>query len=521
MFDQLSSFWSRLEGGQRVSLVALLVVVLGGLVAMGWWVSRPSYAVLYSGLSPEDAASVVEQIREKSIPYRLTSGGSTVEVPYEKLYDLRLQLAGRGLPNSSVVGFELFDRASFSASDLQNNINYQRALQGELERTISTMEEVATARVHLALPEERLFTDEQQQATASVVLSLKSGQVSPSQVAAIAQLVASAVPNLDPKGVTVVDTSGRVLSGGSDDAGGLQTLAQLQAQRAYEDGLAEHLQSMLDTVLGRHRSVVRVQAELDFQSQQLSRESVESPLADRMVTREEITEESYSGQGGETGGPAGLTSSGARTAAASGGQYSHKRESREYDYARNVEQTNKPPGQLQRLTVAVAMDDQLEPSAEAKVRDLVVAAAGINPERGDQVTVESMTIEALKLAEEQEKLASTAEAAVARSHTMRSVLRYGSFLALAAVVVAALMMLSRRLSALPMPERPTEAPAVTGSADLEIPPMDAERLRRSVEVEHERELATELSSLGVETPDSFARHLRGWISPDSGVKERA
>lgn len=527
MFDQLSSLWARLERGPRTTLVALLVVALGGLVAMGWWVNRPSFTVLYSGLSPEDAASVVEQLREQKVPYRLASGGSTVEVPYSKLYDLRLQLAGRGLPNSSVVGFELFDRASFSAGDLQNNINYQRALQGELERTIITMEEVASARVHLALPEERLFTDQQEQASASVVLGLTGGQVSASQVSAIAQLVASAVPNLDPRGVTVVDTAGRVLSGAWDDAGGLQTLAQLQARRAYEDRLREHLQSMLDAVLGRHKSVVRVQAELDFQSQQLSRESVESPRTDRMVTREEITEESYSGQGGETGGPAGLTSTGARSAAASGGQYQHKRESREYDYSRNVEQISKPPGQLQRLTVAVAMDEQLEPGAEAQVRELVVAAAGIDAERGDQVTVESMVIDALKLAEEQEKLASSAEAHLARSRTMRSLLRWGSFLLLAAMVAAALMMLSRRLSSLPAPEQPGRDAEAGGSArhtpgesaEIEIPPMDAERLRRSVEGAHERELATELSSLGTERPDSFARQLRGWMSGDGAGKD--
>lgn len=526
MLEQLSTFWTRLAVGQRVTLVALLTVLVGGLVVMVWWVTRPSWAVLYSGLSPEDAAAVVEQLREQNVPYRLSAGGATIQVPYEKLYDLRLQLAGRGLPASSVVGFELFDRANFSASDLQNNINYQRALQGELERTIATMDEVVSARVHLALPEERLFTEQQQPASASVVLSLKDQQISAAQVAAIAQLVASAVPNLDPKGVTVVDTSGRVLASGWDNAGGLQTLAQLQARRAFEEGMREHLQSMLDAVVGQHRSVVRVQAELDFQSQQVSRERVESPRADRLVKREELTEESYTGQGGETGGPAGLTSTGARTVANAGGSYQHRHETREYDYARNAEQITSPPGQVKRLTVAVALDDQLEPSAETKVRDLVATAAGINPERGDQVTVESISIEALKLAEEQEKLYAAAEAKTARSRLIASVLRHAGFVLTAAMVALALLMLSRRLSALAVPaglaHSPAPEPAPEADHDeLRLPPLDAEVLRRSVEEqEAERVLAQELSSLGAEAPDSFARQLRGWINPADGKKEQ-
>ncbi len=517
MFDQLIGFWDRLERSQRFSLVALAVILVVGLAVMGYWVSRPSFAVLYTSLSPEDAASVVEELREKGVTYRLTASGSTVEVPYEQLYEMRLQLAGKGMPSSSVVGFELFDRASFSASDLQNNVNYQRALQGELERTIMSMQEITAARVHLALPEERLFSDDQQEATASVVLGV-GGQLSPSHVSAISQLVASAVPSLNAKAVTVVDTSGRMLSGGSDEAGGLQTLAQLQARRAYEDRLREHLQSMLDAVLGRNRSVVRVQAELDFQSEETSRETLESPQDQAMVTREETTEESYTGNGSETGGPAGLASSGARSVATSGGSYEHKQESREYEYSRNVAHLRKPPGQLKRLTVAVALDEEIEGSPETKVRELVTAAAGISPERGDQVTVEIMAIDALKTAEKQDKLAVAAEAERAKGQSMRTAMRYGSFLLMAAMVAAAMMMLSKRLSALPMPEPQAQVASVKSQAasegQIEIPPMNVEELRQAADLD--QPLAEELSSLGNQTPDDFARQLRTWMKPEEG-----
>ncbi|MCD6361254.1 MAG: hypothetical protein J7M38_10365, partial [Armatimonadetes bacterium] len=257
--------------------------------------------------------------------------------------------------------------------------------------------------------------------------------------------------------------------------------------------------------------------------------SLLSPTDQKMVTHEEITQESYTGRGGETGGPAGLTSTGAREVSRSGGSYEHKSEVREYQYSRDVEQISKPPGQLQRLTVAVAVDDQLEAGAEEKVRELVTAAAGINPERGDQVTVQSIAIDALKRAEEEEKLASSMEAADAHSRSLRIGLRYGSFLVMALMMGAALLMFSRRLSALSL-AAPTGGAAgtTTGADDGEeaaIPPMTVEELRRSVEqdkasTEHagaddtEDTLVAELSSFGAKTPEVFARRLRGWINPD-------
>ena len=510
MLEQIAAFWGQLRRRQQISLVALALTVVAGLIGMAYWASRPVFAVLYAGLSNEDAAAVVEQLREQGVTYRLSSGGSTVEVPQGKLYELRLALAGRGLPHSSVVGFELFDRASFSTSDLQNNVNLQRALQGELERSITTLDEVTTARVHLALPEERLFTDQQQPASAAVVLGVGAGRTTPAQVAAITQLVASAVPNLGSEAVTVVDTAGRLLSGGSGEAGGLQTLAQLEARRSYEDRLRQHIQSMLDAVLGPHESVVRVQAQLDFQSQEVTRESLEPSTPSALVTREETTEETYTGGSSEVGGPAGIAATATSETGLKGGNYSHKHESREYEYSRNVEQTHKPPGQLQRLTVAAVIDEELGASVMEKVRAVITAAAGIDPERGDQVTVETMKIDALKAAEEEAKLAEAYQADRARERTMRSALHYGAFLLTAAMVAAALYMVLRRLSALPVAtQQAGEAPAVQpepGELTEEIAPAASEEPIGP-------DLVSDLSTIGAEAPDVFAEQLRGWMSP--------
>ncbi len=495
---------------QQISLVALVLTITAGLIGMAYWASRPVFVALYTGLSDEDAAAVVEQLREQGVAYRLSSGGSTVQVPQEKLYELRLALAGKGLPHSSVVGFELFDRASFSTSDLQNNVSLQRALQGELERSITTLDQVSTARVHLALPEERLFTDQQQPASAAVVLGLSGGRTTPAQVAAITQLVASAVPNLGSDAVTVVDTAGRLLSGGSGQAGGLQTLAQLEARRSYEDRLREHIQSMLDAVLGPHKSVVRVQAQLDFQSQDVTRQSLEPATPSALVTHEETTEETYTGVSPEVGGAAGIVASAPSETSQQGGKYSHKHESREYEYSRNVEEIHKPPGQLQRLTVAAVIDEDLGASVMEKVRSVITAAAGIDSERGDQVTVETMKIDALKAAEEEAKLAEAYQADRARERTMRSALHYGSFLITAAMVAAALYMVLRRLSALPLAAQQAEEISATQpeAAELaqEIAPTPSEE-------PIEPDLISDLSSIGAEAPEVFAEQLRGWMNP--------
>lgn len=534
MLDQLKHSWDALDRRRQAMLVALALIMVAGLVAVGTWATRPAWAVLYSDLSPADAQAVVEQLSERAVPYRLAAGGTTVRVPQERLYELRLALAAEGLPGTSPVGFELFDRTGLSTSDLQNNVNLQRALQGELERSITTLEEITSARVHLALPPERLFSAESQPPSASVVVGLGSARLSPAQVGAITQLVASAVPGLEPQAVTVVDTAGRVLSGGRDDSGGLLTMAQIEATRAYEESLRAHLQSMLDSVVGAHKSVVRVQAALDFQSRETTRETLDPPDGEGALRREQITEEQYSGGAGagEVGGPAGLTGAVGLTPAGERGTYEHRQQSREYEHARTQEHTTSPPGRLQRLTVAVVIDQSLGSPVAGQVRELVTAAAGIDPERGDVVTVEAMQIEAIKVAEEEAKLAEAEQARRDREQSWRRGARYASLVLMLALVGAAMMMLSRQLRALQPPEaasddsaqHPAEPAPASGRSEaaavadtLEFAPMDLELLRATpAETESDDEqLVARLAELGARSPEDFARRLRGWIRPTS------
>ncbi len=544
--------WQGLDRRQQISLVALGVLMVAGLIAVGVWSTRPSWAVLYSELSPRDAQAVVERLREQGVSYSLDGGGTMVKVPRERLYELRIQLAGEGLPSGSTVGFELFDKTSFSTSDLQNDVNLQRALQGELERSISALQEIETARVHLALPEERLFSEQQEPPSGSVVVGLAGSRLGTEQVAAITQLVASAVPALESDAVTVVNTAGRVLTGGVEGAGGMQTLAQLEATRAWEQRVRSYLQSMLDSVLGRHRAVVRVQASLDFQSQQTVRETLEPADGEGVVKREEITEEQYEGTGNpEVGGPAGLDGR-EESATREGGRYEHRHETREYDYARLRENVSSPPGRLQRLAVAVVIDENVKGASPQQVQDLVAAAAGIDPTRGDQVTVEMMPIEAVNVAEKERELAEAAEAERARAKSISRAVRYGSVIAMLAMVGAGMVMVRRRLG----PERASideeaadmaiDDDAMAGDEepadddDLEFSPMSVEELQAQTEgMEAEAEGSGEqpgqrehpesspqrrvdrLSELGNTSPEDFARHLQGWLQqgPQAGADD--
>ncbi len=533
MLEQLRDTWQGLGWRRQASLATLAVLIVGGLIAVGSWAMRPAWAVLYAELSPQDAQAVVEQLREQGTSYRLAQGGTAVLVSQEKLYELRIDLAGQGLPAGSTVGFELFDRTSFSTSDLQNSVNLQRALQGELERSICALEEIASARVHLALPEERLFSDQQEPPTASVVVNLGNSRLGSAQVGAITQLVASAVPGLDADAVTVVDTTGAMLTGGMGGAGGMQTLAQLEATRALEERLRGYLQSMLDSVLGASRSVVRVQASLDFQSQQITRETLEPSEGQGVVRREEITSEQYEGDGGtQVGGPAGLDGGAGSARGGSGGSYEHRSETREYDYARMHEEVSSPPGTVQRLAVAVVVDEGLGRDTVEQVRGLVEAAAGIDPERGDQVTVEMMAIDAVKVAEEEAKLAEAAEAQRTRAESMSRAVRYGSIIVMLAMIGAAMLMVTRKLSAgVAAGAGRSTAPADVdppdhaldeaggGGDELEFAPMSVEQLQAQTVGTTEPTdaqpgsdpVASRLSDLGSRSPEDFARHLSDWL----------
>jgi flagellar M-ring protein FliF len=264
--QQLTGLVARLSAGQKALLAGVALASVVAIALLVSVVNRPSLGILFSNLAPEDAGTIVEKLRERKIDYELQDGGRSILVPQNSIYDLRLSLAGEGLPHSSVVGYEIFDRTNLGVSDFVQKVNYRRALEGELARTILQLNEVEGARVHLVMPARALFKEDEHPATASVVLKLRSGhRLSEGSVQGIANLVSASVEGMESRNVTIVDSRGALLSSRQDE-GTMASLStsQLEMQQKVEQHLARKAQTLLEGAVGAGNAIVQVAAELDF-----------------------------------------------------------------------------------------------------------------------------------------------------------------------------------------------------------------------------------------------------------------
>ncbi len=406
MANPLERFLS-LSNSQKVIYLLLLSAGIGGAIALFLWASQPEFETLYSGLSQEDTYAVVEKLKEKRIPYRLE--GSRILVPQDKVYETRLELAASGIPSGGVVGFEVFDKTGLGISEFAQRVNYLRALQGELARTISWLSEVETARVHIVIPERRLFAKDEG-ARASVVVKLRPGRsLSPSQVQGIVHLVASSVKDLDPKNVTVVDTKGNMLTKAVEDEGMVLTASQLEYRRAFEKEMEKRIEGILEPVVGRGKVIARVSADMDFKRVEKTEERYDP---DNVVVRsEQRSKESTSG--GIIGGVPGVASNlppGQQGITPSPSQTKKQDEVVNYEIGKVVSRVVEPSGVIKRLSVAVLVDGTYRvekgkdgkevrrfiPRSEEELKrleGLVKGAVGFVAERGDVVEVASMPFE--------------------------------------------------------------------------------------------------------------------------------
>lgn len=386
--QQVSGFFTRLTGGQKAVLVGVTLGVIAGLITLVTVVNAPSYATLFTNLAPEDASKIVEKLKEKGITYTLDNGGKTVLVPKQQVYDLRLSLAAEGLPHASVIGYEIFDRTNLGISDFVQKVNYRRALEGELARTILQLEEVEGARVHLVVPERVLFREDEKPATASVVLKLRSGKpLRRETVQGIAHLVSSSVEGLESGNVTIVDSRGHLLSDvhPSNSVAAL-TSTQHEIQQSVESHLGQKAQKILESVVGPSNALVQVNADLDFRQVERTLEQYDP---DRTAVRsEQITEEKT---------PAGDSLPAATRASTV----------TNYEVNKTVEHIVESLGSIKRLTVAALVNGvpttvqrdgqavtEIRPRSDEEMRqltDLVRKAVGYDALRNDEVSVTNLT----------------------------------------------------------------------------------------------------------------------------------
>jgi flagellar M-ring protein FliF len=387
----VETFQSFTPGQKAMSVIAVIALAAGGYF-FSTWVSQPTYTPLFSNLAPADASAIVDKLTAEGVPYQLSNGGQTIMVPQDQVYAERIKLSGQGLPAQADTGYALLDKQGVMTSDFMQQVGYQRALEGELNKTIKSISGVQAAAVHLAIPTKDVFADSQQKPTASVLVqTASSAKLSSAQAQAIVHLVSSSVPGLDASKVTVVGADGKVLS--TDDAAGASGAADARSQQtqAFEQRMGGSLQKMLDQVVGPGHAAVQVTADLDYdqtetKTQKYIADPSTPPLAESKKT------EIYNGNGGV--GPGVLGPDNIQVPVGAGNPssgYSSQSDTRNNAVGMVTESRKSAPGSVRRLSVAVMLDSATAKGVnEAQIQQLVSSAVGLDANRGDSIAVSTV-----------------------------------------------------------------------------------------------------------------------------------
>lgn len=547
LLAQINKLKSNLSNAQLAGLAGVFVAVVGIVVGSAYWINRPNYTVLVADMDAETASSVVGRLKAENVSYQLGDGGRTVSVPVERVDELRLALASDGLPSSGRIGFEIFDRTAFGTTEFLEQVNYRRALEGELARTIATMSDVAQARVHIAMAKDSLFVDRSEPAKASVVLRLKGNRpVSQATVRGIAGLIASSVEGLRPESVMIVDHQGRPLTRPDESERGLGLDAtQIERQQQIERDLTTKVLAMLEPVVGEGRVRVNVAAHLraDIIEETEERFDPNTVIRSRQTSTETgATTMVMAGAGGVAGAranqpPALSTSTAGGSAPTPVPMQGAGRstETTNYEVGKLVRHTVSPQGQLARLSVAVILDDERvvtpgedgavqvstrpwEAAGIQRVHGLVAAAVGLDAERGDQLTVENISFGTPPEAFEQAPGFGTQVLDLVKEHWVAG-LRLVTVLLIAALAFfGVLRPLISRVGGLANPPA-LPAPVAAGARLPTVSEMegqiDAELDAMATREDRRLPLLTQrVAKLANDEPEQVARIVRGWISED-------
>jgi flagellar M-ring protein FliF len=513
--------------GQKVIAALALVGVLLGGAAFTTWVGQPTYAPLFSNLAGSDASAIVDQLNADGVKYQLADGGQTVLVPKDVVYAERVKLSGQGLPAAETSGYSLLDQQGVTASQFQQQVTYQRALEGELAKTVQAINGVQSAVVHLAIPQKDVFLDQQKEATASVLVSTRPGAtVSSDQVQSIVHLVASSIEGMDPAQVTVVDGKGQLLSSPADGAtvGGAGSSSREEMTADYEARQVKNLQTMLDRVLGPGRAVAQVTAQLNFDAIESTNEKLTSDPKTAPIA-ETTTTEKYEGAGSTVGGVLGTDNLAVPNGNGNGsGQYDKTSTTKNNSISKETTKTVAAPGAVSKQSVAVVVDAKTPGLQVAQVQQMVATAAGIDAKRGDTMSVTSMPFDTSAAASAAADLKKAEEA-----EQRAAMIGYAKQGGIALLVLLALLIiwLKRRKRAKQQPVDPTlhvldvdgvvpqplpmaPAPeALTSTASQPALPAAREVLDGPSSAARQRE---EVAALVERQPEEVAELLRGWLA---------
>ncbi|MGX9742317.1 flagellar basal-body MS-ring/collar protein FliF [Pseudocitrobacter corydidari] len=408
---------SRLRANPKIPLMVASAAAVAIVVALVLWAKSPDYRTLFSNLSDQDGGAIVSQLTQMNVPYRFADNGGAIEVPADKVHELRLRLAQAGLPKGGAVGFELLDQEKFGISQFSEQVNYQRALEGELSRTIETLGPVKSARVHLAMPKPSLFVREQKSPSASVTVNLEPGRaLDEGQISAVVHLVSSSVAGLPPGNVTLVDQSGHLLTQSNTNARDLND-AQLKYAADVESRVQRRIEAILGPIVGNSNVHAQVTAQIDFDNKEQTEEQYrpngdasQAVLRSRQVNESEQIGSPY--PGGVPGAlsntpapapsapiatpPANNTTRTTSTQSSGGPRNTQRNETSNYEVDRTIRHTKRNVGDIQRLSVAVVVNyraladgktQALSAEQMKQIDDLTREAMGFSSQRGDTLNV--------------------------------------------------------------------------------------------------------------------------------------
>jgi len=535
-----------LPAKSRISLGVGIAALIAVLAAITLWSSQGDYKVLYANLSDKDGGAIIAQLSQMNVPYRYTEGGSAILVPAAQVHDLRLKLASQGLPKGSVVGYELMDGARFGQTQFQERLTFQRGLEGELTRSITSMPSVQNARVHLALPNQNGFFREQQKPSASVMLTLYPGRtLDRAQVAGIVHLISSSVPEMNPKAVSVLDQTGSLLSGASDTtSGGGLDAQQLQYVNQIEASYNKRILDILEPVVGRDNLRAQVTADIDFSQTESTSEEFkpnQGTNATASVRSTQSSEQSGSNGSGATGIPgatsnqppvaatAPLTGASQALQTAQGGGAGQSSSSRNavtnYEVDKTVKVTRNATGSVKRLNAAVVVNHRsvtdakgkttsvpLTPEEIEKLNTLVRESIGFKQERGDSVKVINAPFKVEAVAKD--------DTPIWKQPQTIDLLRAAAVptaLALVALVIVFALIRPALKSALqplpPVDARGNTLDAMVGD-EAEEPAVSADKVLR-IESPKVSAHLNSARAFAKENPTAVANIVRGWVNGDT------
>ncbi|MFH1700034.1 MAG: flagellar basal-body MS-ring/collar protein FliF [Candidatus Zixiibacteriota bacterium] len=513
VIGRLADIVKQMTLSQVVMLVAIVVGFIFGIVAIAGWIGSVTYQPLYTNLEAAEAAEITGYLAENGISYNITAGGTAIEVPESDLYEARLSLASQGLPNTGNVGYSIFDESNLGMTEFLQQLNFRRALEGELAKTISSLREVQTARVHIVIPEDKLFSEQQKEATASVVLKLRhSNGLGKKQISGITHLIAASVEGLKPNNITIIDYDGNMISSGTgDNEVAAMTSNQLEITRSVENDLERKAQTMLDGVMGPGKAIVRVTAELNFQQYARTSENYDPNLV--AVRSEQKTEN------------AGKATQKAAEDAENNEENNSEVTVTNYEVSKTIESVSNAVGNISRLSIAVLLDGTYQTIENAKgveeiiyeprtqeeidrLSAIVKNAVGFTSERNDQIEIVNIAFDKTYMTEQQKSLD--------EQYTREFYYDIGKKILLLLAAILALFYLRKKIKKLfesigkimpstPVRYKESKPNPLSGGAKMEEEPMEIEEIKMG---KRQPRLIDKMQRVARNEPDEIAKVIK-------------